>query len=157
MRIARRARVVALPEWVYGQRRWVAAVGKRPVCPCGRAASSTDRATWSGYEDVAQCEAYGLMLGSGLGCVDVDDCIHDGRVSPWALELLEDLEGVLAVEVSVSGTGLHAFVACDEAPGRRVSLEGGHGCEVYSRGRFIRTTEDFVDVESDGRIVRCAA
>lgn len=153
-RIARRKQVPTLPRWVYAQRRWAVADGKRPVQPGRQAASTINPSTWVDYADVVGGGPYGVMLGGGLGCMDIDDCIHGGRVDAWACEFIAALDDVLAVEVSVSGRGLHVFLAHGEAPGRRVRLSGGHGYELYSRDRFIRTTEDFIKIESGGRIAR---
>lgn len=126
-------------------KRWVRAVGKRPVMPCGAAASSTDRSTWSVFEDVQRGagDGFGVMLGDGLGCYDLDDCFGPGGVLlPWARERVRGIaEPVVFVERSVSGNGLHVFVRAGERRGYRRG-----GVEFYSRARFIRTTGDRVEV-----------
>ncbi|MDO8308574.1 MAG: hypothetical protein Q7V58_09515 [Actinomycetota bacterium] len=77
------------------------------------------------------------MLGQGLGCWDLDHCLDDGQVKPWAVEVLAGIDDPIWVETSLSGEGLHVFVAADEGPGWRRG-----GVEFYSRHRFIAVTGD---------------
>lgn len=115
--------------------RWVAADGKRPLTVAGRPASSTDPSTWSTHSEVA-AGPHGVMLGGGLACIDLDDCLNSrGRLADWAADILAAVPGAV-VERSLSGRGLHIFGLLPEAPGRRRG-----NAEVYSRSRFIRTTE----------------
>lgn len=123
--------------------RWTRCVGKRPVTVTGRAASSTDPSTWSTFDEVQASSAgdgFGVMLGGGLGCHDLDHALEDGELKPWARSVLDCItEPVLFTEVSMSGEGLHVFVEAPEGPGsKRPVGDGGH--EFYSRARFIRTT-----------------
>ncbi|KGM18154.1 hypothetical protein [Corynebacterium auriscanis] len=118
--------------------RWARADKKKPITPTGRPASSTDNSTWSRYRDVQQGagDGYGVMLGGGLGCYDLDHCIDDGVVASWAVEFIGEIpEEIVFMERSVSGTGIHVFVEADETPGYRRGK-----VERYSRGRFIRVT-----------------
>lgn len=119
--------------------RWVRADGKRPVRVDGRPASSTDACTWSSFRDVrtGAGDGFGVMLGGGLACWDLDGCLVDGVLSERARGVLAGVEPIW-VERSVSGTGLHVFVEAPEGPGRR---DGG-GVEFYSRARFILVTGD---------------
>lgn len=120
--------------------RWVRAVGKRPVVPSGAPASSTDVSTWSSFADVqvGAGDGFGVMLGSGIGAYDLDGCIDDGVLAPWARDAIENIpEPVLFMERSVSGRGVHVFV---EAPEGRGTRRGG--IERYTRARFIRCTFD---------------
>lgn len=124
-----------VPSWLRSGVRWTRADGKRPVMPCGRAASSTDPGTWARYEDVqaGAGDGYGVMLG-GLACIDLDNCLMGGELSPFAKRIVEMNAGAY-VEVSVSGNGLHIFGEFSEVSGIRRS-----GFEFYSRARFIRVT-----------------
>lgn len=120
------------------ERRWVRADGKRPIMPCGSPASSTDPATWLRFSDVqaGAGDGFGVMLGGGLGCYDLDHCIVDGALEGWALQVLDGIpEPVVFTEVSMSGTGLHVFVRAGESPGARRG-----NVERYTRARFIRVT-----------------
>lgn len=116
-------------------RRWVRADGKRPIQVDGSPASSTDSDTWARFCDVQSGagDGFGVMLGGGLGCVDLDHCLEGGSLASWARDVLAGIEAPLYVERSVSGTGLHVFVECPEGPGSR-----REGVERYSRARFIR-------------------
>ena len=135
---ASRARQV-LPASMTSMRRWVRADGKRPIRVDGSPASSTDPSTWASYSDVLRSTAgdgYGIMLGGGLGCYDIDHCLVDGVIEPWAREALDSIpESVVFTEVSKSGTGVHVFVRADESPGTRRG-----NVERYTRARFIRVT-----------------
>lgn len=77
------------------------------------------------------------MLGSGLGCWDLDHCLVDGQLAPWAAEVLAGIPDPIWVERSMSGEGLHVFVHAPEAPGTRRGP-----IEFYSRARFIAVTGD---------------
>ena len=126
-----------LPALMLGMR-WTRAVGKRPIMVTGAPASVTDPSTWSEFAEVKSGagDGFGVMLGDGLGCWDLDNCLTGDRLAPWAAEVLTGCEPLL-VERSVSGRGLHVFVAAGEAPGWRRG-----GIEFYSRARFIRVTLD---------------
>ncbi|WJZ00501.1 hypothetical protein CHAN_09485 [Corynebacterium hansenii] len=104
----------------------------------GRPASSINPRTWAEFADVQSGagDGFGVMLGGGVGCIDLDGALDDrGRVvSAVARAVLEANPGAW-VEVSVSGRGLHVFGLLREGPGVRRD-----GLEVYSRGRFIRVT-----------------
>ena len=144
-----RARRAGRPSAGLSEGRWTRCVGKRPVTVTGRSASSTDPSTWSAFaevQDSAVGDGFGVMLGGGLGCHDLDHALDGGALKPWAREVLGGItEPVLFVEVSVSGEGLHVFVEATEGPGRKLRVgDGGH--EFYSRGRFIRTTLKKFDI-----------
>lgn len=134
---AHRAKRQVFPARMTRARRWVRADGKRPVRPDGSPASSTDPATWSSFSEVRGAEGFGICLGDGLACWDLDDCIDGDVLADWAAEILAAVDDPLFVERSVSGRGLHIFVLAPEGTGRKVGK-----IEFYSRGRFIRTTGD---------------
>ena len=117
---------------------WVGADSKRPIQPNGRAASSTDCKTWHSFSDVQKGagDGYGIMLGDGLGCIDLDHCLDGDKLEDWAAQILAT-EAPIYVERSVSGTGLHIFIETPETAGSK-----NGNIERYSRARFIRTTGD---------------
>ena len=123
-----------LPAELTSGRRWVRARGKRPITTSGRAASTKDPRTWSSFAEVRRSSAgdgFGVMLGGGLGCYDLDH-VSDDEIRAF---LATVPERVLFAERSVSGDGVHVFVEAPEEPGwRRGSVER------YTRSRFIRTT-----------------
>lgn len=129
----------AFPEAMTSSTRWVRADGKRPITTTGRAASSTNPATWSSHREVLESTAgdgMGIMLGGGLGCWDLDHCLVGGSLTPAGRELLDSITApIVFTEVSVSGAGLHVFTIEPESKASQGPW-GGH----YSSGRFIRTT-----------------
>lgn len=121
-------------------RRWVRADGKRPIRCDGRWASSTKSWTWSTLEQVRSSSAgdgFGIMLGRGLGCYDIDHAT-DAEIRRFVAAVAEP---VVMVERSSSGHGAHVFVVADEALGWKRTLDG-LSVERYTRERFIRTTLD---------------
>ena len=127
-----------LPAELTDRPTWTRRAGKRPVRVDGSPASSTDPATWSPWAHVAAGgvgDGFGIMLGDGLGCWDLDHCFAGDELLPWAAELLASIDHPLWIERSMSGDGLHVFVRAEEAPGWR----RGH-VEFYSRARFIAVT-----------------
>ena len=136
MRAYRRSLKLRIPAALTSLDRWVRAVGKRPVQPDGSPASSTDPSTWSPWSAVQSGagDGYGIMLGDGLACWDLDHILdRSGRLAQALPEGL-DLTSAIWVEVSCSGEGLHVFV-WSEAPSRKRP-----GVEFYSRARFVRVT-----------------
>lgn len=114
--------------------RWTRAAGKRPITITGEPASTTKPTTWSRFAEVEN-DAHGIMLGGGLGCIDLDSCFTaEGDLTPLARRIVAKNPGAF-IEISQSGKGLHIFGLRPEGPGLR-----RQGIEVYSWGRFIRTT-----------------
>lgn len=140
---ARQPKVKRLPREVRHRRVWTRAEGKRPFMCDGRPASTTNPGTWSTFRSVGEGygDGFGMMLGGGVACHDLDHCIADGCVEAWALDVVRGIpdEDVLFIERSVSGGGLHVFVRSPERGGWR---RGRH--EFYSEKRFIRVTGDLV-------------
>lgn len=148
---AKRARdAQPFPPEMMGKR-WTRADGKRPIMVDGSPASSTNPATWAEFRDVQQGagDGYGIMLGDGLACYDIDHCFNPNTprmgLTPWGREVLAMIrrarERVLFAEVSRSGNGLHIFVEGEPGLGRRTNKY-----EYYSRARFIRVTGERVEV-----------
>lgn len=107
----------------------------------GRMASSTDPATWTSWTTVRGQAHHGFMLGDGIGCIDIDHCLDaEGRLHPVVADLVAQLAAVTYIEVSPSGTGLHAFGYLDPGPGTRRHLGHGVSIEIYSRERFMTVT-----------------
>src|SRR5690625_4970515 len=128
-----------LPKAMEG-RRWVRAAGKRPLTVDGRSASTTQRGTWSTYRQVRAStvgNGFGVMLGGGLGCYDLDH-VTDEQVREFLATVPEP---VVMVERSMSGRGAHVFIEAPEGPGTKRVVDGV-SVERYTRARFIRTTLD---------------
>lgn len=135
-----------LPAALVSRPRWVRHRSKVPVTTSGAPASSTDPSTWTDHATASRSEVgdgLGFVLGDGIGCIDLDHCLTDGRLASWAADLLDRLP-VTYVEVSPSGAGLHVWGLIPEGPGRKVG-----DVEVYSVGRYITVTgERFGDCPS---------
>lgn len=127
----------ALPSIMRESARWTRGDGKRPITRDGWGASSTDPTTWARYDDVlvGAGDGVGVMLGSGLGCYDLDHCTL-AEAKSFARDLTET---VIYAERSMSGSGFHLFFEGDESPGWK-----RNGVERYTRSRFIRMTFDRV-------------
>ena len=145
------AELQSIPNWVlwrylrpqsHGQK-W----RKVPFQPNGKAAHTTDRSTWSRFEEC--CTAYAQGAFDGLGFVfdgeigsdglcycgvDFDACVHDGKVHSLALKRIKRLNTY--TERSVSGTGFHC-IARAEPLDRIVKFDG---VEVYTNARYFTFT-----------------
>ena len=132
--------LTALPRWVrWDLRRRGDRMTKVPLTTSGRLASSTDPTTWTTFSAARHStvgKGYGFMLGAGIGCIDLDHCIEDGHIQPWASEIIAACPATF-MERSQSGEGVHIFGLLDEGPGRRRGQ-----IEVYSHARFIAMTGD---------------
>lgn len=148
---AYRARKNPLPTELTCRDRWVrwepqkrgGRVAKVPMTVDGRHASVTDPGTWGTYEAVsrrAPGRRIGIVLGDGLGCIDLDHCVEGGVLAPWAQGIIaQHRPDAVLVELSPSGTGVHIFLPMPEAPGRRIR-EGDVNLEIYSRDRYMTVT-----------------
>ena len=134
-----------LPTEMTRRDRWVRRTPRKVPITCdGKAASSTDPATWCSYRDAVRSRAgvgLGFVLaGDGIACVDLDHCLIEGRVAPWAQAILDRFPATY-VEVSPSGDGLHVFGLAEVGRGRRLRVDGGQ-VEVYDRGRYMTVTRE---------------
>lgn len=138
---AHRARRDPVPAELRERDRWVRHQDKRPITTEGRAASSTDPSSWDDYESAVSSEegdGAGFVLdGDGIVCIDLDKCVHRGRIAPWARDIIS-AAGDTYVEYSPSGTGLHVWGWAPEFSGGRVV----DGVEVYAEGRYLTVTGD---------------
>lgn len=150
----------AIPEALKSQKRWTPwraqwdvkrqKFDKIPV----RAAqpeygvSSADLSKWSSFEDAVRAYVSGgtalqgvgyLMTGEhGVVGFDLDNCVENGVLAPWAREIVKSLDTY--TEISPSGQGVRMFA--------HGVLEGGDwtnhevGIEVYggSAARFLTVT-----------------
>lgn len=133
----------AVPAELRDRDRWVRRdTAKVPLrADTGRAASSTDPATWTTYA-AASASPYGTGLGYVLAdgddvvVVDLDHCLDGEQLAPWAAEILDGCPPTY-VEVSPSGTGLHIWGRGRLERGRRIRRDDGAEIEAYSSGRYI--------------------
>src|SRR5690606_42031046 len=80
-----------VPSEMTSRDRWVRRSARKMPLTCdGKAASSTDPATWCSYRDAVRSRAgagLGFVLaGEGIACVDLDHCL-DGRSEEHTSEL----------------------------------------------------------------------
>lgn len=116
-------------------------------CLTQKTCDAHDPANWTIYDiaasmSIALGDDYGvgfvLTKNDPFGCIDIDNCLMpDNTWSPFAIDLIKRLPGA-AVEVSISGTGLHVLFACDK---KALPVHGcknvKHGVELYTERRFI--------------------
>jgi AAA domain len=118
---------------------------KVPYQLSGAHASSTDPATWSMFSEaqaaVGSFTGVGVVMGHGLGCVDLDHCVDPstGKIMPWARELIIGLDSYS--EFSPSGTGVHILGTDISLPGKgRKRLYETGAVELYDTARFLTFT-----------------
>lgn len=116
-------------------------------------ASSTNARHWTSLK-TAQATAeqagmgIGLMLGNGIGGIDLDGCIDsDGTITSWALEILATVPNCYA-EVSPSGAGIKIYGRAPEQDAIIVSFGAHNGIEVYARDRYFALTGQQLDSHS---------
>lgn len=130
-----------LPARMARSRRFVRySARKVPLTVAGRAASSTNPATWTTLEAARRSHCgngVGYVLGDGIGCIDLDDCFTEDGLAPWAQAIVDQNPQTL-IEVSMSGRGLHIFGVLAEQPG--VVIRDHRKVEIYSTGRYIALT-----------------
>lgn len=134
---AYRSRRSPFPSEMTLRNTWVRAQEKRPIMPDGRPASSTNPATWSPFAAVRHGagNGYGIMLGGGLGCYDLDHVDDE-----YAVRFMRTIvEPIVYAERSRSGEGVHIFVRAEESAGWK-RIIGGKSVERYTRARFILVT-----------------
>lgn len=121
---------------------------KVPFQPNGKTADTTDRSTWSRFEEC--CAAYaqdkfdgvGFVFDGDIGAdglcycgVDLDSCVHnDTEVHSLALKRIKQLKTY--TERSVSGTGFHCIARAE--PLDRIAKFDG--VEVYTKARYFTFT-----------------
>jgi putative DNA primase/helicase len=144
-----------LPQWVC----WKNLPGadgkarKVPICPRNlRTASSTDRATWSTFDDaIKAAEGHPTKI-DGIGFVftpddpfcgiDLDGCVDaNGEISPEADRIITLLDSF--TELSQSGRGLHVIIRGHKPPNTPCKSAKIAGCkllEIYDQARYFIVT-----------------
>jgi putative DNA primase/helicase len=93
-------------------------IGKVPYQPNGKRAKSNDSSTWCTfttaqmtYQDIGGFNGICWMMPvkpSGLIFLDIDHCITNGTIEPWALDVVKEFDTY--TEISQSGNGLHLLL-----------------------------------------------
>lgn len=137
-----------MPPELRSLSRWVTHRAKCPYDPSmlNSKASVTDPNTWGSFSQAeasfrdGDYDGVGFVLaGDGVVGIDLDHVVMDGVPQSAAMELLAGI-GAQFVEMSPSGTGLHAWgLWSDPFPGRRGKLDN-ISVELYSRERYLTMT-----------------
>ncbi len=129
------AALTKLPRWIV----WDA--NKVPFdAQTATPASSVDPATWTTFNRA--CGRYvsdsfagvGFMLGNGIVGIDLDDCVRDGVIEPWAQAIINNLNSY--TELSPSGRGVHVLIR-GKKPGTRSRVGSA---EIYDHARYFCMT-----------------
>jgi len=114
----------------------------------GGNAASNNPATWGTYDEaILACKAanfdgIGFMLDPGavkLVGVDLDYCLDNGTIKPWAKDIVTTLNSY--TEITPSGEGLRVFLFGDLPPKGRKNGQ----VELYTSGRFLTVTGNHLD------------
>lgn len=150
---AYRARRSGVPESMRSRDRWVrwesrvrrGKATKVPLSLSGHDLDVRDSRRWVSFDEARRSKVgtgFGIVLGDGLGCIDLDHCIEGGVVAEWAQSWIDGYrEDAVLIERSFSGDGVHIFLPMAEGPGRKIR-DGEQNVEIYSRGRYIAVTGD---------------
>lgn len=116
-----------------------------PLSLSGHDLDVRDSRQWVSFDEARRSKVgtgYGIVLGAGLGCIDLDHCIKDGVIAGWAQSWIDGYrDDAVLIERSFSGDGVHIFLPMSEGPGRKIR-DGEQNVEIYSRGRYIAVTGD---------------
>ena len=122
---------------------------KKPFNPTAlnSGASVKDPESWSSFEQAKVAYEEGELVGigfvlngNGIAGVDLDDCVIDGKPTPEALGVLQEL-GATYIELSPSGTGLHAYGFADNLKsGVRQVVYNNVKVELYTNKRYLTIT-----------------
>ena len=87
--------------------------------------------------------------------IDLDNCIVDGKVQPWAQDILAKFQGKAYIEFSPSGNGIKIWTRAKlpvDAK-HKVYLQGNTGAaiEAYDRGRYFTVTGNGKYAIGDGQ------
>ena len=118
---------------------------KLPVQPNGKAAKSTDPATWTDFFTAQKAYENGNFSGIGfvftgddnLVGIDIDDCVDPatGKLNDLAQGIVDNVKGYC--ETSPSGTGVKIFTRADI---QNAHVDHAIGLEVYPKSRYFTIT-----------------
>lgn len=166
------APLMAEPRWLVWRWKFVPGKAGRPprwtkvpyqAARPDRFAKSNDPTTWGSHADacaaVAAGRAHGIgfaLDGSQWGAFDLDDCRdpETGRITAWALDLIE--RAASYVEVTVSGTGLRIIGrATGPTIHRKLAVPGPEGGSVEpyrNAARYIVVTGCATEESAGGMV-----
>ena len=125
---------------------------KVPYQISGHKASSTDPKTWTSYsialnayENLDGLNGICFMFSedNGIIFIDLDTCIEDGVIEPWALDIVNQFNSYS--EISQSGHGIH-ILARGKKPGTKCrTAKSPHPVEIYDHARQCCITGNVID------------
>jgi len=139
---------------------------KVPYQITGQCASTSDPSTFTGYDDVMACfdDRYlGIgVLNTIFTKIDIDDCVEDGKLTPFAEEVVNAINSY--TEFSPSGTGIHIICYTPDIryDKRRYYMNNRSiGMEIYIPGqtnRFFTVTGNVLrDMDIEDRTAEAEA
>lgn len=111
----------------------------------GGNAKSNDPATWRPLDEViAKAEAFnldaiGFAITSPYIGIDIDGCVTDGVISPYAQKIIREIDSY--AEFSPTGTGVHIICKGELPKDRKFS---SLDVEMYSGNRFFTITGNII-------------
>ena len=138
-----------IPNELKGYNQWV--VWKDAKIPYDQRvvnskASVTNPGSWTSFEQAKVAYEKGgwsgigyVLNGNGIAGVDLDDCVIDGKPTPEALGVLQEL-GATYIEFSPSGTGLHAYGFADNLKSGVKVDHNNVKVELYTNKRYLTLT-----------------
>lgn len=142
---------------------------KSPINPfTGAYASSTDPKTWATFDIASnatekfQCTGLGIILGRGLGGVDLDGCRNPdtGALTPWAQEIIRDFKSYAEVSPSKTGVKIWAAGAPKDLPANTIPMSTppikgkAAKVEVFTHSRYFAVTGEVLESVPD-EIANC--
>lgn len=137
---------------------WVGYI-RATKCPMdaktGLPAKSSDKATWSSYDEAKEAvkrygwDGVGFCFESPWVGIDLDDCVVNGVINQFGRELLQKCRSY--AEYSPSGTGIHIIVK-GSLPN---AIKESH-IEAYQTGRYFTVTERTIQPQLPIREMDCS-
>lgn len=91
----------------------------------------TDPMNWEGWERAKgePVDRRGFILGDGIGCLFIDDCVHAATVHPDVFSAIRALNTY--AEITADGSGVQALVLHQPMPTQTLTV-GGHPATIES-------------------------
>lgn len=109
----------------------------------GKNARCNDPKTWQSFNEVIKCpeqlDAIGFAITTPYIGIDIDGCVVDEVISPFARKIISELDSY--TEYSPSRTGVHIICKGKLPKDRKFST---FNVEMYSGNRFFTVTGDVV-------------
>lgn len=147
--------------WRYEERR-----GKQTKIPyqtTGQKAQSNNPQTWTSFDSVlpvrAKFDGIGFVFSDAdaLCGIDLDECLSDNKVKPWAMPIVERLKVVSYGEVSPGGDGIkfwtQALLPSEIKHKSYVNPDEKESIEAYDRNRYFTTTGRGKGQIGEGQVV----